>query len=146
MLDSSLAPVYESPFKPVRCACHGMETTRLDGTHTVSENDGRMYSGSWAEGEWHGRGKWTHPSLGEYEGEWSQGVFDGLGTLTWADGKMLHGHFKDGCPVSGILLDTNGDSMQVWYSGDQQAFAAPTPIRSKAVKVEDLESWEDVCS
>lgn len=44
--------------------------------------------------------------------------------------------------VFGMLLDTDGESMQVWYDGQHQAFAADLrPVRTKAVRVDDPESW-----
>ena len=83
---------------------------------------GDVYEGEWADGRYHGRGKYWSPSgagdeyegewradrphghgrylwrsSGEvYEGEWHDGMRDGKGKVILADGTVLEGHFECG--------------------------------------------------
>lgn len=58
--------------------------------------DGSVYEGEFVNGERHGHGEYTFAIGGQqYHGGWKDGNFHGFGTLTWADGRRYRGEWKN---------------------------------------------------
>ena len=74
------------------------------GKYTQYKDDGKtisfMQEGNFSNGYLNGQGKWTVYRNGEvysvYEGEWVNGKRNGQGTMTYADGRVESGTWKDG--------------------------------------------------
>mgnify|MGYP001318738911 FL=1 len=58
-------------------------------------NHGSKYVGEFKNGKKHGEGTYTYPDGVVYVGEWSEGKRNGSGVLTYTDGKIKVGLFKD---------------------------------------------------
>ena len=56
----------------------------------------RCFSGGWAYGMRHGRGRQTEPDGSEYSGEWHRGLREGHGRETSSGGEVFEGAFLDG--------------------------------------------------
>ena len=63
-----------------------------------------IQEGSWGRyegqvnqgGECHGQGVYSHPAGYRYEGEFTNDMRHGHGTVTWPDGRVESGQWKDG--------------------------------------------------
>ena len=69
---------------------------------------GRSFEGDWCQGQWHGQGIMRNAHGDVYEGQLVNDLKDGPGTLTYADGRVLTGRFKDGYCDNGQLLFPDG--------------------------------------
>ena len=58
--------------------------------------DGPRYTGSFLNGEYHGKGVMTFADGGSYEGDFVGGRFNGKGVLTFESGARHEGDYKDG--------------------------------------------------
>jgi hypothetical protein len=67
--------------------------SKLSGKCVILKVDGNEYSGSYRNGEFHGRGTYTFANGDKYIGGFKNGMFNGQGTMYWADGKELSGNF-----------------------------------------------------
>lgn len=64
------------------------------GTCSQMEEDGEVYTGSWKDNEWDGKGTLRFAEGGQYVGEFKTGRLHGKGTYTFADGSVYTGYFK----------------------------------------------------
>ena len=92
---------------------------KFHGQGTYTYSDGRKYVGEWKNGKWHGQGTISSPDRIKYVGEFKNGHFKegtlsfpdhgkytgqfnkdnhfhGKGTMTWPNGKIEKGIWKDG--------------------------------------------------
>lgn len=99
--------VYNDDGKTISCIYEGNYTNgnpNGQGKAMVYKDDGKtvsaIYEGNWTNGNSNGQGKWTVYRNGEvysvYEGEWVNGKRNGQGTMTYADGRVESGTWKDG--------------------------------------------------
>lgn len=99
--------VYNDDGKTISCIYEGNYTNgnpNGQGKAMVYKDDGKtvsaIYEGNWTNGNSNGQGKWTVYRNGEvysvYEGEWVNGKRNGQGTMTYADGTVESGTWKDG--------------------------------------------------
>ena len=71
--------------------------------------DGLKYIGEWYSSK-SGKGTFTWPSGKKYEGEWNHGKEHGQGIVTFSNGDILQGRFKDGIIVGTVNLKwSNGE-------------------------------------
>mmetsp|Transcript_19565 Transcript_19565/g.40343 ORF Transcript_19565/g.40343 Transcript_19565/m.40343 type:complete len:264 (-) Transcript_19565:248-1039(-) len=76
---------------------------------TMNYSDGRVYSGEWENGRWHGRGKTTYPNGDSYEGDYRDDQRDGKGVYHWNDGRRFEGDFAND--------QRNGHGVYSWPDG-----------------------------
>ncbi|KAL9188888.1 hypothetical protein ACHAXT_011378 [Thalassiosira profunda] len=66
------------------------------GRGTKTWVDGDVYEGEWKDGCHHGRGFFIFADGDVYDGEWKDNIYDGTGTFTWADGDVYSGEWRGG--------------------------------------------------
>lgn len=81
--------------------------------------NGSMYRGDFAYGNFHGYG-WYEFDEGYYEGSWMDGVYEGIGSLIYKDGSHYTGRFKTGVADGmGEEMKTDGTSKRgMWKNGE----------------------------
>ncbi len=57
--------------------------------------DGRIYSGDWRHGRWHGHGMASFSNGDSYEGEYKFDQRHGRGIYKWKDGRVFDGIFQE---------------------------------------------------
>ena len=68
-----------------------------NGQGTYRWESGDEYVGEWKDGKRHGQGTQTQQVFRtKYVGEWKDGEFNGQGTLTYINGTVEKGIWKDG--------------------------------------------------
>jgi hypothetical protein len=77
---------------------------------------GRSYEGDWCRGHWHGQGIMRNAHGDVYKGQLVNDLKEGPGALTYADGRVLTGRFKDDYCDNGQLLFPDGSR----YAGELQ--------------------------
>jgi len=86
-----------------------------NGVGTMEYDSGRVYSGDWVAGQWHGRGKLHNPNGDFYEGEFVFDARHGQGVYKWENGDVYKGiFFQDKRHGKGVFSFHNGNV----YSGE----------------------------
>ena len=76
----------------------------------VSDVSKTKYTGSWKNGEKHGKGTYTRGE-NKYVGTFKYNMYDGNGTMTFASGSKYIGEWKDD--------EMHGQGTYFWYYGDK---------------------------
>lgn len=72
--------------------------------------NGDRYTGEWRSGAMHGHGTYEYVSSGQtYTGNYQAGKKHGEGTMTFADGSVFTGAFKNGDMLEGTVVYASGD-------------------------------------
>jgi hypothetical protein len=80
------------------------------GTGTMKYESGRVYSGAWVMGQWHGKGTLMNPNGDKYEGEFLLDARHGKGAYRWDNGDLYVGDFfEDKRHGSGKFSFHNGN-------------------------------------
>lgn len=65
------------------------------GNGQMTYESGRIYSGDWVSGSWHGKGVLLNPNGDRYEGEFVLDSRHGHGTYYWENGDVYTGNFYE---------------------------------------------------
>jgi hypothetical protein len=65
------------------------------GAGVMNYADGRIYQGSWKNGQWHGQGRATFSNGDMFEGTYFEDQRDGQGVYKWSDGRVYKGGFMN---------------------------------------------------
>lgn len=72
-----------------------------------------VYDGQWVDDEMHGEGTLTFDSGATYHGTFANGQFDGKGRYTWPDGSNYEGRWRfNKMHGEGVYTDSSGNR---WY-------------------------------
>eukprot|EP01052_Picozoa_sp_SAG31_P009481 SAG31_NODE_498_length_14861_cov_3.405026_12_plen_122_part_00 len=75
----------------------------------VKYKDGSSYEGHWAQNKRHGHGSYRFANGDTYNGWFNMGKKDGQATyVSSAQDGTFYGEFKDGAPVAGAWIFTDG--------------------------------------
>lgn len=98
----------------------------IGGFGTMTDPDGKIYSGEWKDGSKHGKGTMTYPSTNkdnyaEYKGEWERNSFHGEGVMIYKNGDKYSGSWSEGKEHGkGTYTFKDGTSYQgLWEHGER---------------------------
>ena len=89
----------------------------FDGFGEYTWSDGRIFKGYFKQDKMHGKGEVHWPDGRKFEGEYNMDRVHGHGTVTLADGRAFEGEFINDFPITGQMIELNGDTFQASFDG-----------------------------